>query len=86
MQFASEITAIDFKFDSVAVAAAVSSSGVKLFDIRKLDRALDLKIDQSIEVETLAFQQKTIDDPLFADFIQVAEEPQKPEIPEVVVV
>jgi hypothetical protein len=78
-----EINAIDFKFDGVTVAAAINGSGVKLFDIRKLDRAVGLKIDPANVVRTLAFQQQPLEDAIFAEFIQYVAEPEPIPVPEI---
>jgi hypothetical protein len=83
VQFPAEVSALDFKFGGVTVAAAVSGIGVRVFDIRKLDRALDLRVESPAEIRAVAFQPAPVDDPICADSIQFVEENPQPEVAEV---
>ena len=62
VQFGQPVTSLDFRFDGVTVGAAVQNEGVKLLDIRQLDRMYDLVCDD--ETSCIRFQPKLIDDPV----------------------
>jgi hypothetical protein len=70
LPFSGPITALDFKFDGVTIAAAVNEHGIKVVDIRRLDQSLNLRLDPGQSVHSIKFQPKFIDDPISADFIQ----------------
>jgi hypothetical protein len=68
IQFSGPVTALDFKFDGVTIAAAVADHGIKLIDIRRLDQAVSL--DRTKTVNALRFQPALLDEPISSEFIQ----------------
>ena len=73
--FGNEITAMDFRFDARTLSISVKEQGLKLIDIRHLDKeiqSLDLYQDNSININSIAFQPCIVQKPLFSGYEQIS--------------
>ena len=73
VQFESPVVSLDFRFDGITVGAAVQGAGVKLLDIRQLDKIQDMICDD--EIATICFQQQLLDEPISSELVTLQSEP-----------